>query len=36
MLKFDRKYKAIPVVMLTAKSQEGDVKLDMRSGLIFM
>lgn len=35
MLKFDRKYKAIPVVMLTAKSQEGDVKLGYEVGADF-
>jgi DNA-binding response OmpR family regulator len=32
MLKFDRKYSAIPIIMLTARAQQGDEKLGYEVG----
>lgn len=32
MLKFDKKYSAIPIIMLTARAQEGDEKLGYEVG----
>ncbi len=32
LLKFDRKYKDIPIIMLTAKSEEASMQVGMRTG----
>ena len=32
LLKFDQKYKNIPIIMLTAKAQESDKKLGFQTG----
>lgn len=32
MLKFDEKYKKIPIIMLTARAQESDAKLGLETG----
>lgn len=33
MLKFDEKYRHIPIIMFTAKAQEGDIKLGKEVGV---